>query len=365
MQRIVESDYTTRRRTNVRHMMVTARRKDANILYQEPLFAQPLTALGSSFSSRDVTLYNADVLEMYPVWSSPTVIISDGAYGLGLFEGDPIDAKGLGAWYEPHIEAWSRFSTPQTTLWFWNSELGWATIHPILLKQGWKYVSCHIWDKGIAHAAGNSNTQTLRKFPVVTEVCVQYVKEAEIHGESLQKWLRKEWERTGIPLYKANQACDVKNAATRKYLTKDHLWYFPPPEAFEKLVDYANEHGRVSGKPYFSINGQTSLTGKEWGKLRSKFTCPIGVTNVWREPALANVERVKNGSKSVHLNQKPLKLMELIINASSDKGDMVWEPFGGLCSGAIAAYNLKRHCVSAEIQRDYFQLAVRRLRNLE
>lgn len=35
---------------------------------------------------------------------------------------------------------------------------------------------CRIWDKGKRHVAGNANTKTLRKLPIVTEVCVQYSK---------------------------------------------------------------------------------------------------------------------------------------------------------------------------------------------
>ena len=68
-----------------------------------------------------------------------------------------------------------------------DTEIGWAKVHPILEKYGWKYVNSHIWDKGISNVAGNSNTKTLRKFPVVTEVCVQYVKEAgfEVNGQKL------------------------------------------------------------------------------------------------------------------------------------------------------------------------------------
>ena len=88
-----------------------------------------------------------------------------------------------------------------------------------------------IWNKGISHVAGNSNTKTLRKFPIVTEVCVQYVRKAEFYVGNrvmtMQEWLRYEWERTGLPLYKANEATGTKNVATRKYLTKDHLWYYP------------------------------------------------------------------------------------------------------------------------------------------
>jgi len=331
---------------------------------QQPLFYQTPKQSNSVTVSDGITLYHADVLSLYDIWPKPTSIVSDGAYGLGLFPGDPKDANGLAAWYLPHIQAWSEKAIPQTTLWFWNTELGWANVHPLLVKYGWKYVSCHIWDKGIAHIAGNSNTKTLRKFPVVTEVCVQYVRDVQIDGLSLQKWLKREWMRTGLALNRANEACGVKNAATRKYLTQDHLWYFPPPEAFGQLADYANRFGNPQGKPYFSANGQTSLTSEEWATYRAKFYCKAGITNVWQEPSLNGNERIKIGSRSVHINQKPLKLIETIIEASSDVGDYIWEPFGGLSTVAAAAYNLKRRSVSAEKEKNFFDLAVRRLCDL-
>jgi site-specific DNA-methyltransferase (adenine-specific) len=317
--------------------------------------------LDDSASKADIQIYNADVLSLYDRWLPPVVIISDGAYGLGLFKGDPHSPEELPAWYEPHIKAWSEKATPQTTLWFWNSEIGWANVHPILVKYGWKYVNCHIWDKGISHIAGNSNTRTLRKFPVVTEICVQYVREARINGMSLQQWLRSEWQRSGLPFSKANEACGVKNAATRKYLTADHLWYFPPPEAFARLVSYANQHGQLEGRPYFSLDSVKPADAEAWEKMRSKFVCKPGVTNVWREPPLNGNERMKLGTKSAHLNQKPLSQMELIIESSSEYGDLIWEPFGGLCTAALAAYRLGRRCVSAEISQDFYKLALRRL----
>lgn len=67
----------------------------------------------------------------------------------------------------------------------------------------------------------------------------------------MQEWLRYEWKRTGLPLNKTNEACKVKNAASRKYFTNCHLWYFPPVEAFEKLVIYANTFGDLAGRPFF------------------------------------------------------------------------------------------------------------------
>ena len=99
-----------------------------------------------------------DSLDLYSQWEIPTVIVSDGGYGVLGFEGDTSDHLDLPAWYEPHVAAWARYATPGTTLWFWNSEIGWAAVHPILEKHGWRYVNANIWNKGKGHIAGNVNT---------------------------------------------------------------------------------------------------------------------------------------------------------------------------------------------------------------
>lgn len=315
------------------------------------------------FQDDSVSLHLGDSLELYSGWDRPTVIVSDGAYGVLGFEGDTSDHLGVPDWYEPHIEAWSSMAGPETTLWFWNSEIGWAATHPILEKHGWRYMNANVWNKGRAHIAGNVNTSKIRRFPVVSEVCVQYVKEPTISGMTLKKWLYTEWKRTGLTMRLANEACGVKDAAVRKYLDQGHLWYFPPAEAFEKLSKYANEHGEESGKPYFSEDGQKPLSAEKWAKMRSKFYCPYGLTNVWDRPPLKGAERIKVPSgtgKSAHLNQKPLDLMSMIIEASSDPGDVVWEPFGGLFSASLAAKHLGRKAFGAEIDPSYFQVGIAR-----
>ena len=293
--------------------------------------------------SGSVQIERADAAERYAQWAAPTVIVSDGAYGVGGFPGDPPTPDGLAAWYAPHIAAWSRYALPETTLWFWNTEVGWAMVHQALTLLGWEYRACHIWDKGIAHIAGNVNSKTIRRFPVVTEVCAQYVKQVKLPtpgGEPLplQAWLRSEWLRTGLPLYKTNEACGVRNAATRKYFTSCHLWYFPPPDMMARLAAYANQHGPVTEWPYFCVDGKNPVTAQQWAGLRAKWNHTHALTNVWQEAAVRGAERIKDdGTKALHANQKPLALIERIIAASSDPGDVVWEPFGGLCSAAIAS----------------------------
>ncbi len=311
----------------------------------------------------------ADSLTRYPFWPAPTVILSDGPYGLGLFPGDPPTPNQLAEWYEPHVAAWSRYALPETTLWFWCNEIGWATVHPVFVRHGWQYRALHVWDKGIGHIAGNVNSKTIRRFPVVTEVCVQYVRDVCLPTRDgqrlpLRAWLRYEWQRTGLPFSKTNEACGVKNAATRKYFTQDHLWYFPPPEVMERLAAYANQRGKATDWPYFSLDGKSSVTAKQWERMRSKWNHTHSVTNVWSEPPVRGSERLKDdNAKCLHANQKPLSLIERIILASSDPGDVVWEPFGGLCSAAIASLKTGRQCMSAEINPSYYRLAQERLLN--
>lgn len=308
-----------------------------------------------------VSLHFGDSRDLYPSWPSPTVVISDGAYGVLGFDGDTSDHLDIPGWYEPHAAAWAKASTPGTTLWFWNSEIGWAAAHPVLERHGWRYVNCNIWNKGIGHIAGNVNTKKIRRFPVVTEVCVQYVLDARVGGVPLKQWLLAEWRRTGLPMRKANEACGVKDAAVRKYLDQSHLWYFPPVEAMFKLVEYANTHGSPTGRPYFSLDGKRPVSDSEWSRMRSKFYCPHGVTNVWDRPPVRSEERVTTANrKAIHLNQKPLDLMDRIIRASSDPGDVVWEPFGGLFSGSLAAREIGRRAFAAEIDPTYYQYGVRR-----
>ena len=323
------------------------------------LDAPPASA---EYSDALVSLRHADALSLYAGWPAPACIVSDGAYGVLGFDGDSPDHADVPAWYEPHVAAWARAATPRTTLWFWSSEIGWAAAHGVLERHGWRYVACNVWNKGVGHVAGNVNTQTIRRFPVVTEVCVQYVREARAGGRPLKRWLLDEWRRTGLPLRRANDACGVRDAAVRKYFDQGHLWYFPPPAAMARLVAYANAHGDPAGRPYFALDdGAPPVTGAEWARMRARFQCPHGVTNVWTRASVRGEERVTTAKgRAVHLNQKPLDLMARVVAASTDEGDVVWEPFGGLFTASLAAKSLGRRAYGSEIDATYFQYGVAR-----
>lgn len=328
-------------------------------------------------------LHHGNASEMYDRWPSPDLIVSDGAYGVRGFRGDTVDESGLVEWYKPHVLAWAKSAKPSTSLWFWNTEVGWATVHPLLLATGWEYVQLVVWDKGLAHIAGNVNGKTIRQLPVVTEVAALYRRKVYLDtgdGQTLdaKSWLRAEWKRSGLPLNRANEACGVKNAATRKYLTGDWLWYWPPGDAVEKMARYCTENGLSTVWPYFSLDGRNPVTAAEWDSLRATWNHRNGVTNVWSRPPLSDGERLKGTMErsaprtykptkhsAAHLNQKPLDLMLTQVAAASNEGDVVWEPFGGLASASVASVLLGRRAYASELDDTFTKLASERLMEAE
>ena len=88
----------------------------------------------NDLQTHGVYLFNGDAEMLYPEWEKPSIIISDGAYGVLGFKGDTVSHDGLAEWYEPHIYEWSKYAAPGTTLWFWNTEVGFAMVHPLLEK---------------------------------------------------------------------------------------------------------------------------------------------------------------------------------------------------------------------------------------
>lgn len=80
-------------------------------------------------------------------------------------------------------------------------------------------------------------------------------------------------------------------------------------------------------------------------------------SNVWEIPRV----RFKMDEYENHPTQKPLKLMERIILASSNKGDTVLDPFSGSFSTGAACRQLERRFVGFDLNEDYVKIGIRRL----
>ena len=67
----------------------------------------------------------------------------------------------------------------------------------------------------------------------------------------------------------------------------------------------------------------------------------------------------------LHTIQKPEKLIERIVKASSNEGDIVLDPFMGVGTTAVVCKKLNRNFIGFELNPNYIELANKRLKKLE
>lgn len=124
----------------------------------------------------------------------------------------------------------------------------------------------------------------------------------------------------------------------------------------------------VKDKRHYTFNADNILveakTGAKRGLIdyRKNPPQPYKTTkvpgNVWEFPRVRyRMEEYEN-----HPTQKPIALLERIIKASSNEGDMVLDPFSGTFTTAYVAQSLKRKSVGIELQEEYVKIGLRRLR---
>ena len=68
-----------------------------------------------------------------------------------------------------------------------------------------------------------------------------------------------------------------------------------------------------------------------------------------------------SSDSGLHPTQKPLKLMQTLIELSTKEGHVVCDPFCGSATTIIAAHLLKRNYIGIELNQGYFQAAQKRL----
>jgi len=79
--------------------------------------------------------------------------------------------------------------------------------------------------------------------------------------------------------------------------------------------------------------------------------------NVWDIPRV----RYRMEEYEEHPTQKPVALLERIVKASSNPGDVVLDPFAGTFTTSDVAKKLGRRSIGIEIEEEYVKIGLRRL----
>lgn len=88
-------------------------------------------------------------------------------------------------------------------------------------------------------------------------------------------------------------------------------------------------------------------------ELMKKLNGGKQMRNDWHFPLCTGKERLKDNGKKVHSTQKPEKLLERIILASTNEGDIILDPFAGTGTTGYVAMKNKRNFTMIE-KEDYY-----------
>lgn len=120
-------------------------------------------------------------------------------------------------------------------------------------------------------------------------------------------------------------------------------------------ANYFIEHLSKGNKGWiFWFKGQEGLTMSDGEFAYSSFDKPT------RQYTLNRVELLKDGT--IHPTQKPVKLYEWLLTNYAKPGDKILDTHLGSGSHAIACNNLGFELTACELDRDYYEASIKRIK---
>lgn len=191
-------------------------------------------------------------------------------------------------------------------------------------------------DKGL-RSLGGRKTSTYKMFPTTTETAWFFTHNSK---PFIREFLKERQKALGLKALEINQQLGVKTNG-------GGVWSLYTGNNILAQVPTREMWGRLQEVLQFDM---------PWEEVAQTFNIEMGVTNVWTD---INFYKEKRH----HPTQKPVKLIERIIYASSDPGMVVLDPFMGSGSTALAALNLERNFIGIEKDPKFVEIANERIKN--
>ena len=145
-------------------------------------------------------------------------------------------------------------------------------------------------------------------------------------------------------------------------IINDIIWFKPnaPPNLSCKYFTHSHEIVLWARKNENSKHVFNYELMKHWNNPKDKLkNKDKQMRSVWSIPLLSKSEK----EFGKHPTQKPIELLARIISASSNKGDLILDPFVGSGTTGIISNVLKRKFIGIDINKDYLDLSILRLKD--
>ena len=142
------------------------------------------------------------------------------------------------------------------------------------------------------------------------------------------------------------------------WILNDIIWHKTNPMPNFRGTRFTNAHETLlwcttSREAKYTFNYQNLKELNDGKQMRSD----------WYIPICSGKERLReNNNQRSHPTQKPEALMYRIILSSTNKGDIILDPFLGSGTTAVVAKKLQRNFIGIEQDKEYISLAKKRLK---
>ena len=133
----------------------------------------------------------------------------------------------------------------------------------------------------------------------------------------------------------------------------EDIWFFSNSDEYTFNVNKVKLRRKVLA-PY----RDEQRNPKDWGQNSSGNFRDSFPSNIWNDISIPFWSMPEN---TEHPTQKPEKLLAKLILASTNEGDLVFDPFIGSGTTAVVAKKLGRRYVGVEVDNYYCSLAIKRL----
>lgn len=118
-----------------------------------------------------------------------------------------------------------------------------------------------------------------------------------------------------------------------------------------------NKGNKIMGQAYMSQFEYILFFRK--GKFKKINKC--GTSDILEVP---NKKQKDEDGKNLHDTEKPIELMRILVENSSQENDIIFEPFMGIGATVVASLELNRRCIGVELDDKYFSIAKDRIEQL-
>jgi len=219
----------------------------------------------------------------------------------------------------------------------------------LLINQHFTVLNHIVWRKPTGRHMGCCKESLIKYFPQTERIIFAESRKPRVFQyEPIRAHLADTMKSSGVSSKHANEATKTKMSG--HWFGKSQF-SMPSRSHYRTLRRLA-----PSLKPYEALRSEFVAIRQKAGQSGRKFavTKHVPYTDVWD----FKVVQPYNGK---HPCEKPLALMEHIIAASSNKSDLVFDPFTGSGSTAIAANKLGRKFIGSEMGEVEYNQAIERL----